>query len=99
MTTVKSLPPTQVSVTQSVPVGPASAAKRVAATLPAGRLPEAQAPAARRRCRRQAQQQGQTLTAVSLYLAGWGSVVTPLDPTVWTAEPRLALYRGRWPGE
>jgi len=97
--TLKQLPPTQARVTQSVQVGPAGSAEPVAATLHACRLPEAQANAARRRCRRQAQKKGKTLKAATLYLAGWVIVVTTLDPTVWTAETMLALYRVRWPVE
>ena len=94
--TLKHLPPTQARVTQSVQVGPAGAAERVAAPLHACRLPEAQANAARRRCRRQAQKKGKTLKAATLYLAGWVSVVTTLDPPGWTAETLLALSRVRW---
>jgi hypothetical protein len=96
VTTLQHLPPTQAIVTQSVQVGPAGAATRVAATLHACRLPEAQANAARRRCRRHAQKKGKTLKAATLYLAGWVIVVTTLDPTGWTAETMLALYRVRW---
>ena len=83
-------------MTQSVQVGPAGSAERVVASLHACRLPEAQADAARRRCRRQAQKKGKTLKAATLYLAGWVIVVTTLDPAVWTAETILALYRVRW---
>lgn len=94
--TLKQLPPTQAIMTQAVQVGPAGSAERVAATRHACRLPEAQANAARRRCRRQAQKKGKTLKAATLYLAGWVIVVTTLDPAVWTAETILALYRVRW---
>src|SRR5512144_237206 len=66
VTTLQHLPPTQAIVTQPVQVGPAGSAKRVAATLHACRLPEAQANAARRRCRRQAQKKGKTLKAATL---------------------------------
>jgi hypothetical protein len=59
-------PLTQAVVTQSVPVGPAASPVRVAASRPAGRLPAAQANAAQRRCRRRAQQAGQTLQAATL---------------------------------
>ncbi len=52
-----------------------------------------------RRCRRRAQKKGKTPKAATLYLAGWVSVVTTLDPAVWTAETILALYRVRWPVE
>jgi hypothetical protein len=97
--TWKQLPPTQAIVTQSVQVGPAGSSGRVAASLHAGRLPEAQANEARRRCRRRAQTKGKTLKAATLYLAGWVIVVTTLDPAVWTAEIILAVYRVRWPGE
>lgn len=95
-TSLKQVPLTQAMVTQSVQVGPARSAARAAAVLHACRLPEAQANAARRRCRRQAQKKGKTLKAATLYLAGWVIVVTTLDPTVWTAETILALYRVRW---
>jgi hypothetical protein len=94
--TLKQVPPTQVIVTQAVQVGPVGSSARVVATLHACRLPEAQANAARRRCRRQAQKKGKTLKAATLYLAGWVIVVTTLDPAVWTAEIILALYRVRW---
>ena len=94
--TLQALSPTQACVTHSVRVGPAGSAERVAATLHACRLPEAQAHAARRRCRRHAQKKGKTLKAATLYLAGWVIVVTTLDPTAWTAETILALYRVRW---
>jgi hypothetical protein len=94
--TLQAVPLTQAVVTPSVQVGPATSPERVAASLPACRLPEAQANAARRRCRRRAQQSGQTLKAATLYLAGWVIVVTPLAPAVWTAETIRALYRVRW---
>jgi hypothetical protein len=97
--TLKQLPPTQAIVTQAVQVGPVGSSARVAASLHAGRLPEAQAHAARRRCRRRAQKKSKTLKAATLYLAGWVIVVTTLDPAVWTAETMLALYRVRWPVE
>jgi hypothetical protein len=96
MTTLQPLPPTQVTVTRSVQVGPAGSSTRVAATLHACRLPEAQANMARRHCRRRAQKKGKTLKAATLYLAGWVIVVTTLAPAVWTAEIILALYRVRW---
>jgi hypothetical protein len=96
VTTLQQLPPTQASVTRAVQVGPAGSSARVAAALHACRLPEAQANAARRRCRRRAQKSGKTLKAATLYLAGWVIVVTTLDPAVWTAETILALYRVRW---
>jgi hypothetical protein len=98
-TTVQHLPPPQAIVTCSVQVGPAGSSERVAASLHAGRLPEAQANEARRRCRRRAQKKGKTLTAATLYLAGWVIVVTTLEPAVWTAETILAWYRVRWPVE
>jgi len=66
VTTLQQLPPTQAIVTQAVQVGPAGSAARVVATLHAGRRPEAQANAARRRCRRRAQKQGNTLNAATL---------------------------------
>ena len=94
--TLPPVPPPQTIVTHAVQVGPVGSTDRVAATLHAGRLPEAQAKAARRRCRRQAQKKGKTLKAATLYLAGWVIVVTTLDPAVWTAETMLALYRVRW---
>jgi hypothetical protein len=94
--TLQQRPLTQAIVTQAVQVGPAGSSERVAATLHACRLPEVQANAARRRCRRQAQKKGKTLKAATLYLAGWVIVVTTLDPVVWTAETILTLYRVRW---
>ena len=94
--TLKHVPPTQTIVTRSVQVGSVGSTERVVATLHACRLPAAQAKAARRRCRRQAQKKGKTLKAATLYLAGWVMVVTTLDPAVWTAETMLALYRVRW---
>lgn len=97
--TLQQVPLTQAIVTHAVQVGPVGSTERVAAPLHACRLPDAQAPAARRRCRRQAQKKGKTLKAAPLYLAGWVIVVTTLDPAVWTAETILALYRGRWQGE
>jgi hypothetical protein len=96
VTTLQQLPPTQGIVTRSVQVGPAGSAERVAALLHACRLPEAQANAARRRCRRRAQKKSKRLKAATLYLAGWVIVVTTLEPAVWTAETILALYRVRW---
>ena len=94
--TLQAVPLTQAVVTQSVQVGPATSPERVAASLHACRLPEAQANAARRRCRRRAQKSGKTLKAATLYLAGWVVVVTTLAAAVWTAETILALYRVRW---
>src|SRR5512143_2910811 len=94
--TLQAVPPTQAVVTQAVQVGPATASTRVAAWLHACRLPEAQANAARRRCRRRAQKKGKTLKAATLYLAGWVIVVTTLEPIGWTAETILALSRVRW---
>ena len=96
VTTLQQLPPTQAMVTQSVQVGPARSSARVAASLHACRLPEAQANEARRRCRRRAQKSGKTLRAATLYLAGWVVVVTTLEAVVWPAETLLALYRVRW---
>ncbi|HYQ91099.1 MAG TPA: IS4 family transposase, partial [Candidatus Competibacteraceae bacterium] len=94
--TLRAVPLTQTIVTHAVQVGPAGSAERVVASLHACRLPEAQATAARRRCRRRAQKKGKTLKATTLYLAGWVIVVTTLAPAVWTAETILALYRVRW---
>src|SRR5512135_996769 len=94
--TLQAVPPTQAVVTQAVQVGPVGSAERVAASLHACRLPEAQANAARRRCRQRAQKKGKTLKAATLYLAGWVIVVTTVAPAVWTAETILALYRVRW---
>jgi hypothetical protein len=94
--TLQAVPPTQAVVTHAVQVGPATASTRVTAWLHAGRLPEAQANAARRRCRRRAQKSGKTLRAATLYLAGWVVVVTTLEVAVWPAETILALYRVRW---
>src|SRR5512144_1218447 len=94
--TVQAVPPTQAVVTHAVQVGPATAPARVTAWLHACRLPEAQANAARRRCRQRAQKSGKTLRAATLYLAGWVIVVTTLAPAVWTAEMILAVYRVRW---
>src|SRR5512143_1197712 len=94
--TVQAVPPTQAVVTHAVQVGPATAPARVTVWLPACRLPEAQANAARRRCRRRAQKAGKTLRAATLYLAGWVVVVTTLAVAVWPAETILALYRVRW---
>ncbi|MFO1432632.1 MAG: hypothetical protein U1F76_21290 [Candidatus Competibacteraceae bacterium] len=64
--TLQAVPPTQAVVTRAVQVGPAGTATRVAASLHACRLPEAQANAARRRCRRRAQKSGKTLKAATL---------------------------------
>jgi len=94
--TLQAVPQTQAVITQAVQVGPAGSAERVAASLHACRLPEAQAEAARRRCRQRAQKKGRTLKAATLYLAGWVIVVTTVAPAVWTAETILALYRVRW---
>ena len=94
--TLQAVPPTQAVVTRAVQVGPAGTAARVAASLHACRLPEAQANEARRRCRRRAQKSGKTLKAATLYLAGWVVVVTTLEAAGWPAETILALYRVRW---
>ena len=94
--TLQAVPPTQAVITQAVQVGPAGSAERVAAPLHACRLPEAQANAARRRCRQRAQKKSRTLKAATLYLAGWVIVVTTVAPAVWTAETILALSRVRW---
>src|SRR5512135_660816 len=94
--TLQAVPPTQAVVTHAVQVGPAGASVRVAASLHACRLPEAQANEARRRCRQRAQKSGKTLRAATLYLAGWVVVVTTLEVAMWPAETILALYRVRW---
>src|SRR5512143_3720354 len=94
--TLRAVPPTHAVVTHAVQVGPVTAPARVTAWLHACRLPEEQANAARRRCRRRAQKSGNTLKATTLYLAGWVIVATTLEPAVWTAETILALYRVRW---
>src|SRR5512143_1681293 len=96
VTTLKQVPLTQAILTRAVQVGPAGSSTRVAAVLHACRLPEAQANAARQRCRRRAQKKGKTLKAATLYLAGWVIVVTTLEPIGWTAETILALSRVRW---
>lgn len=96
VTTLKQVPLTQAILTRAVQVGPAGSTTRVAAVLHACRLPEAQANAARQRCRRRAQKKGKTLKVATLYLAGWVIVVTTLEPAGWTAETILALYRVRW---
>src|SRR5512143_2659969 len=94
--TLQAVPPTLAVVTHAVQVGPATAPARVTAWLHACRLPEAQANAARRRCRQRAQKSGKTLRAATLYLAGWVVVVTTLEVAVWPAETILALYWEGW---
>jgi hypothetical protein len=54
------------------------------------------AEAARRRLRQQARKRGRTPDKTSLDAAGYLTVVSNLDPTIWSAEQVLQLYRCRW---
>lgn len=94
--TLAAVPDSQTELTVPVVIGPATGSARLECSLHAYRLSPAQAETARRRCRRQAQKKGKTLKATTLYLAGWVVVVTTLNPTVWSAELVLGLYRFRW---
>ena len=58
------------------------------------RLAPAEAEAARRRCRRNAQ--GGAPSARTLFLAGWVLVLTTVPPHVLGTEMVMALYRLRW---
>jgi hypothetical protein len=58
------------------------------------RLAPAEAEAARRRCRQNAQ--GRTPSQRTLFLAGWVLVFTTVPPHVIGTETVLALYRLRW---
>jgi hypothetical protein len=58
------------------------------------RLAPAQAEAARRRCRQNAQ--GRTPSQRTLFLAGWVLVFTTVPPEVIGTETVIALYRVRW---
>jgi hypothetical protein len=64
--------------------------------LIARRMAPEVAEAARRRLRQQARKKDRTPDKDSLDAAGFLTVVTNLDPTVWTAAPVLQLYRFRW---
>jgi len=64
--------------------------------LLATRLSPQAADAARRRLRRQAKKKGHTPDRRSLEAAGFLLLVSTLDPTTWSTEQVLGLYRIRW---
>jgi len=88
---------------QIPPGGPTERAVQVvtpSGTFPlrliAGRLSEVAAEAARRRLRREARKKGRTPNQRSLEAAGWITLVSNLDPAIWSAAQLLDLYRLRW---
>lgn len=61
------------------------------------RLPEAQAEAARRQCRKRNQKKGRTPKKETLFLAGWVIVFSSLAPSAGlSGQTVMALYRARW---
>lgn len=60
------------------------------------RLEGAQAEAARRRCRREAQRSRYKLRPETLFLAEFVMVLSSIPPEILDAETVLALYRCRW---
>lgn len=72
------------------------AGERYQVRLVAAKLPPAQAAAARKRVRRNAQKHGRQVQADTVEVAGWVLVLTTLMDTAWSAAELLKVYRVRW---
>ena len=64
--------------------------------LIAYQLPPAVAEAARERKMARARAKGKTISAQTLFLAGWVVLISTLPAQWWPAEDVLCLYRARW---
>jgi hypothetical protein len=85
----------------AAPVSPLPVPLAVAGAAPVRRwghaAPRPEANQARRVCRQQSRQRGHQPAPQTLFLAGWGLVVTTLPPTLLAGPTALALDRVRWP--
>jgi hypothetical protein len=70
--------------------------QRYAVRVIACRLPPEQAGLARKRVEKRVKKKGRPVSLNSLVLAGWVLLITTLEPTDWSAEDILRLYRVRW---
>jgi Transposase DDE domain len=70
--------------------------QRYAVRVIAAKLPPAEARAARKRKRQQAQDHGRQITLATLLVAGWVLLVTTLPMDAWSDTEILRLYRARW---
>ncbi len=70
--------------------------QRYSVRVIACKLPPEQAGLARKRAEKRAQKKGRPVSLDSLTMAGWVLLITTLEPTDWSIEDILRLYRVRW---